>query len=161
MLNHKGYLGRLRVDLDAGVIRGKVINTRDTITFQGKTVEEATQAFRDSVEDYLEFCGSTGEPPEKPFSGKFVVRIRPELHRDLSALAQSRGTSLNRFIASQLSGLTGGEPVAADRSGVSRMATRVEQGAVTAANEETGRARSDRGKAIKRAAAKKEAEGSR
>ena len=100
---------RIRVDLDAGVLRGKVVNTRDTITFQGKTVEEAMQAFRDSVDDYLEFCASTGDPPEKPFSGKFVVRVRPEIHRDLSAIAQSRGTSLNQLVLSQLSKLAAGK----------------------------------------------------
>ena len=44
MMNHKGYIGVLRVDQEAGVLRGKVVNTRDTITFQGKTVEEATRA---------------------------------------------------------------------------------------------------------------------
>jgi predicted HicB family RNase H-like nuclease len=90
------------VDLDAGVLRGKVVNTRDTITFQGKTVEEAMQAFRDSVDDYLEFCASSGDPPEKPFSGKFIVRVRPELHRDLSAIAQSSGMSLNKLVLSEL-----------------------------------------------------------
>ncbi len=74
-MSYKGYIGDLRVDLDAGVLRGKVINTRDTITFQGKTVEEARRAFRDSVDDYLEFCAATGDPPEKPFSGRFVVRV--------------------------------------------------------------------------------------
>jgi predicted HicB family RNase H-like nuclease len=105
MMNHKGYIGVLHVDHDAGVLRGKVVNTRDTITFQGKTVAEATQAFRDSVEDYLEFCRSLGEPPEKPFSGRFVVRIRPDLHRELNAIAQSMGTSLNGLVASQLARL--------------------------------------------------------
>jgi predicted HicB family RNase H-like nuclease len=67
--NHRGYIGALHADHNAGVLRGKVVNTRDTITFQGKTVAEATQAFRDSVDDYLEFCKSLGEHPEKPFSG--------------------------------------------------------------------------------------------
>jgi predicted HicB family RNase H-like nuclease len=106
MMHHKGYVGVLRVDQDAGVLRGKVINTRDTITFQGKTVEEATAAFHDSVDDYLEFCESLGESPEKPFSGRFVVRIKPELHRALSALAQARGTSVNKLVARQIARLT-------------------------------------------------------
>ncbi len=53
-MNYQGYLGLARVDTDAGVIRGRVINTRDMITFQGKTVAEAEAAFRDSVDDYLE-----------------------------------------------------------------------------------------------------------
>jgi predicted HicB family RNase H-like nuclease len=101
-MNHKGYLGVLRVDEEAGVLRGKVVNTRDTITFQGKTFEEASRAFRDSVDDYLEFCESLGQQPEKPFSGKFVVRVRPELHRTINAIAQAKGISVNRLVAIQL-----------------------------------------------------------
>ncbi len=102
MMNYKGYIGFLRVDEDAGVLRGKVINTRDTITFQGKTVAEAKTAFRDSVDDYLEYCESLGEAPEKPFSGRFVVRIKPELHRRLAVIAQAKGQSLNKLITHQL-----------------------------------------------------------
>ena len=54
-MNYKGYVGQFNVDTETGLIRGMVINTRDVITFHGKTVEEAQQAFRDSVDDYLEF----------------------------------------------------------------------------------------------------------
>lgn len=97
-MNYKGYIGTLHVDQGAMVLRGHVINTRDTITFQGKSVEEASAAFRESVDSYLEFCASVGEAPEKPFSGKFMVRVQPEVHRALSALAQAQGISLNRFI---------------------------------------------------------------
>jgi predicted HicB family RNase H-like nuclease len=106
MMNYKGYIGTLRVDDEAGVLRGRVINTRDTITFQGKTVDEAKKAFVDSVEDYLEFCASLGEPPEKPFSGRFVVRITPTVHRRLAAIAQIKGVSINKLIHSQLNKLT-------------------------------------------------------
>jgi predicted HicB family RNase H-like nuclease len=98
MMIHKGYVGMAHVDLEAGVIRGKVVNTRDTITFQGKTVEEAHAAFRDSVDDYLEFCASLGEAPEKPFSGKFLVRLNPEDHRNLTLMAVARGLSFNKFV---------------------------------------------------------------
>jgi len=101
MINYKGYIGLLRVDEEAGVLRGKVVNTRDTITFQGKTIDEATRAFHGSVDDYLEFCESLGETPEKPFSGKFVVRIGPALHRKLSIIAQAEGISLNKLVQQQ------------------------------------------------------------
>ena len=60
-MNYKRYVGQFNVDIETGLIRGMVINTRDVITFHGKTVEEAQQAFRDSVDDYLEFCASLGE----------------------------------------------------------------------------------------------------
>jgi predicted HicB family RNase H-like nuclease len=102
MMRYKGYVGIADVDMEAGVIRGKVVNTRDTITFQGKTVEEARKAFEESVDDYLEFCVSLGEKPEKPFSGKFLVRITPAVHRDLTAAAQAKGVSVNRFVGRAL-----------------------------------------------------------
>ena len=103
MMKYKGYIGIVRVDTEARVIRGHVVNTRDTITFQGKTVADAEKAFKASVEDYLAFCKSLGEPPEKPFSGQFVVRLKPELHRDLTAVAQSKGVSVNKMVTGVLS----------------------------------------------------------
>jgi predicted HicB family RNase H-like nuclease len=91
---YKGFVGAPRIDVEENVIRGKVVNTRDTITFYGKTVDEAAQAFRDSVDDYLEYCADLGVAPEKPFSGKYLVRTTPELHRDLAMISQGTGLSV-------------------------------------------------------------------
>lgn len=63
-MEHKGYVGELCVDVEAGVIRGTVAVGRDTVTFQGRTVEEARLAFRESVDDYLDFCAATAQEPE-------------------------------------------------------------------------------------------------
>jgi predicted HicB family RNase H-like nuclease len=62
-------------------LHGEVINVRDVIIFEGKTVAEIKKAFRDSVDDYLDFCAQRGESPEKPFSGKFAVRLPGKLRR--------------------------------------------------------------------------------
>ncbi len=102
MTNYKGYLGQFEVDTENSLIRGKVINTRDLITFHGSTVEEAQQAFRDSVDDYLEFCMSLGEAPEKPYSGKILVRLTPKVHQDLDILAKLQGKSINKLVAGYL-----------------------------------------------------------
>ena len=79
-----------------------MIGLRDGITFQGDSVAEVIQAFHDSVDDYLEFCAERGESPEKPFSGQFVLRIDPQLHRAMSHAAEERGVSLNSLIEEQL-----------------------------------------------------------
>jgi predicted HicB family RNase H-like nuclease len=76
-MTYKGYQAHVELDEQAGLFHGEVINTRDVITFQGSSVEELKQAFEDSVDDYLEFCKSRGEEPEKPFSGRFLVRVTP------------------------------------------------------------------------------------
>ena len=79
-MTYKGYEAVVKFDEEAGTFTGEVVNTRDVITFQGTSVGELKQAFEDSVEDYLEFCASRNEQPEKPFSGNFVVRMPPALH---------------------------------------------------------------------------------
>jgi predicted HicB family RNase H-like nuclease len=60
------------------------------------------KAFAGSIEDYLAFCKTRGEEPEKPFSGQFVVRTDPALHKDVSAAARRAGVSLNKFVTSAL-----------------------------------------------------------
>jgi predicted HicB family RNase H-like nuclease len=102
MVEYKGYSGLIEVDVEDGVISGRVLGIRDVVTFEGDTVPEAIQAFHDSVDDYLEFCAERGVAPDKPFSGKFIVRIRPELHRTLAIAAESRGMSLNAYVEESL-----------------------------------------------------------
>jgi predicted HicB family RNase H-like nuclease len=97
-MTYKGYQARVDLDEEAGVFHGEVINTRDVITFQGSSVEELKRAFEDSVDDYLEFCGARGEDPEKPFSGKILVRMPPEVHRQIMTQARRQGKSLNAYL---------------------------------------------------------------
>lgn len=102
-MNYKGYTGYAEYDDSARVFHGEVVDTRDVITFQGTTVEEIEQAFRESVDDYLDFCEQRGEPPDRPFSGRLMVRLPPDLHRRLFILARREGKSLNQLIAERLS----------------------------------------------------------
>ena len=102
MMEYKGYVGRVEYDDEAGVFHGEVINTRDVITFQGATVKELRKAFRDSVEDYLAFCKERAEEPEKPYSGQFITRVSPELHRRINLAATLAGKSLNAWVTEQL-----------------------------------------------------------
>ncbi len=105
MMTYKGYSGAVRFDADAEIFHGEVVGLRDVVTFQGTTVEELKEAFRDSVDDYLEFCKQRGEQPDKPFSGRFLLRVDPVLHRRLVELSARDGESLNNWIASRLSRL--------------------------------------------------------
>lgn len=99
MLKYKSYSGFVEYDDSAQIFHGEVIGTRDVITFQGKSVEEIEQAFRDSIDDYLEFCRQRGEQADKPFSGKFVLRLDPELHQKIFFKAKRARKSLNKWVA--------------------------------------------------------------
>ena len=61
MLQHKGYKGHAELDDEAGLFHGEVLDLRDVITFQDTSVEELEKEFRDSIDDYLEFCGQHGK----------------------------------------------------------------------------------------------------
>jgi predicted HicB family RNase H-like nuclease len=101
-MRYKGYTGMAEVDDEAGLIFGRVIGLRGVITFQGATVAEARKSFEESVDFYLEMCAASGAPPEKPFSGRFLVRINPALHRTLAQAAAVRGSSLNAVVEQAL-----------------------------------------------------------
>ncbi|WP_459554512.1 type II toxin-antitoxin system HicB family antitoxin [Lacunimicrobium album] len=98
LLTYKTYSATAEFDADSETFHGRVLGIRDVVTFQGTSVAELKQAFQDSVDDYLDFCKSRGEKPDKPYSGKFVLRIAPALHRNLSEYAEQHGQSLNSVV---------------------------------------------------------------
>lgn len=100
MLEYKGYFGM--VEADDGIFVGRVVGLRDVITFEGAGFAEVEQAFRDSIDDYLAFCAERGEPPDRPHSGKILVRVSPEAHRRAALRAEAEGVSLNQWIARRI-----------------------------------------------------------
>jgi predicted HicB family RNase H-like nuclease len=101
-MEYKGYIGKVEIDDEVGILYGEVINIRDVITFEGTSVDELQKAFHESVDDYLAFCAERGESPEKPFSGKFVVRLPAELHRKAYIQAKLSDKSLNGWVTEVL-----------------------------------------------------------
>ena len=101
-MKYKGYIGHVEYDDEAKIFHGEVVGLKDIITFQGKSVDELEQAFKDSVNDYLAWCRERGEQPEKTFSGTFNLRIPPELHAKIALQAQMAGLSLNSYVTERL-----------------------------------------------------------
>ena len=102
-MDYKGYTARVVFDEQAGVLFGEVEGLRDVVTFEATNTSELATAFRESVEDYLALCAERDEEPEKPYSGKFLVRVDSTLHRDIAMAAARAGKSLNSFAAELLS----------------------------------------------------------
>lgn len=101
MLTYKGYTGHV-FDDEAGIFHGEVLDLRDVVTFQGTSIDELEQAFKESIADYLEFCQTRGEEPDKPFSGRLMLRLSPQLHRRAYTSSKREGKSLNQWIAERL-----------------------------------------------------------
>ena len=102
MMEYKGYVGIVEYDSEAKLFHGDIINTRDVITFQGTTVEEIETAFKESIEDYIDWCKSENVEPEKPYSGKFNLRLSPELHKEVAITAKKLKISINNFVEKAL-----------------------------------------------------------
>jgi predicted HicB family RNase H-like nuclease len=98
-VKYKGYTAVLKADEEQGILFGRVIGLRDVITFQAETVSQAIKEFHISVDTYLELCRSRQQSPEKPYSGNFMVRVNPELHRQIAILAQEKSVSINSLVA--------------------------------------------------------------
>lgn len=95
---YKGYSGIVEYEPEDEMFHGEVLGLRDMVTFCGSTVETLQKEFRASVDDYLEACEAAGKEPERPFSGKYPLRMQPDLHRQAALAAQGEGDSLNQWI---------------------------------------------------------------
>ena len=98
MMDYEGYRAVVTYDDEVGVFHGEVVDTHDVITFQGTSVGELRQAFRESVDEYLNVCAERGRTPDKPFSGNVALRLPPSVHRDATAAARSADQSLNAWL---------------------------------------------------------------
>jgi len=99
-MTYEGFSAKVTFDADAEVLHGEVIGLRDviTVTFQATSVEGLKEAFRDSVDEYLAWCAELGQEPERAYAGRFLVRMEPDLHRDLAVAAERAGESNNAFV---------------------------------------------------------------
>lgn len=102
MMKYKGYVGYVIYDDEAHIFHGDVIGIRAVITFQGTTVDEIEQAFKDSIDDYIEWCKKRGKEPEKAHSGKFNLRMPPDVYVRIAAQASQEGLSINSYILKKL-----------------------------------------------------------
>ncbi len=103
MIEYKGYHGAVEFDPELDKFHGRLVNTRSVISFYGSSVEELREEMAASVDTYLEVCEEKGIDPDRPYSGKFMLRIAPELHRDMALAAASEGKSMNEWVSERLS----------------------------------------------------------
>ena len=95
---YKNYIGKVVFDEAAGFFHGEVINTKDVITFQGHSVKELKKAFKDSIEDYLEFCTQRNELPDSPFTGVLTLQIPFDKQKQIHDMALKDGKDINSYI---------------------------------------------------------------
>jgi predicted HicB family RNase H-like nuclease len=96
-MNHKGYTARLEYDERDNIFVGRILGLRSIISFHGETVSDLRHEFEVAIEDFLRDCKEQGIKPEKPASGKLMLRVSPEIHGAALVAAQASGKSLNQW----------------------------------------------------------------
>ena len=96
-MNYKGYTARIEFDERDDIFVGRVLGLRTIISFHGETVAELRTEFEAALDDFLRDCKAQGIRPEKPASGKILLRIPPEVHGAALVAAQAAGKSLNQW----------------------------------------------------------------
>jgi len=96
-MTYKSYSARVEYDARDDIFVGRVLGVRDIISFHASSVSALHEAFRAALDDYLSDCAERGVSPEKPASGKVMLRIRPEVHAAATVAAQKAGKSLNQW----------------------------------------------------------------
>ena len=102
MMTYKGHIGSVHYNDEDRVFYGKVEFIRSLISYEGTDVDSLSEAFEESVEDYLEGCALEGRAPEQPFKGTFNVRTGSDLHRRAVMQAREKGVNLNRLVTEAL-----------------------------------------------------------
>lgn len=108
-MRYRGYPARIEYSDEDGCFVGRVAGIRDIITFHGESVGEVREAFEEAVEFYLESCDERGETPNKPYSGKLLLRIDPEIHAAVAEAAEVDGVSINQWAGEKLTAAVVGE----------------------------------------------------
>jgi len=96
-MTYKGYTASMVFDAQDKIIVGRVLDIDDIIAFHGESVAEFEANFHAAVDGYLAAAQQLGSAPEKPASGKLMLRIAPEVHAAALKAAAHSGTSLNKW----------------------------------------------------------------
>jgi len=101
-MQYKGYAARIEYSDEDKCFIGHIAGIRDIIGFHGDSVDSLNAAFEEAVDDYLETCEQEDIPPQRPYSGKVMLRLSPELHAEIAMKAEAHGKSLNQWATEAL-----------------------------------------------------------
>jgi len=98
-MTYRGYTARVEYDERDDILVGRILGIRDIVSFHGATVAALRRQFQSAVRDYLADCATQRRAPQKPYSGKILLRVAPEVHAHAAMIAEAQGKSLNQWAA--------------------------------------------------------------
>jgi predicted HicB family RNase H-like nuclease len=101
-MTFKGYAAKIEYSDEDACFIGHIAGIKDVIGFHAESVKELRSAFEEAVDDYLATCERIGRAPQKPYSGKLMLRVPPEIHARAAMMAQAHGLSINQWASDVL-----------------------------------------------------------
>ena len=101
-MRHKGYSARVEYSDEDDCLVGHIAGINDIVGFHSDSVRGLHLAFEEAVEDYLQTCQQLNKSPQKPYSGKILLRVPPETHARIAMAAELHGKSLNSWVTDLL-----------------------------------------------------------
>ncbi|HBB52913.1 MAG TPA: toxin-antitoxin system HicB family antitoxin [Legionellales bacterium] len=106
-MNYKNYTARIEYSDEDDCFIGHIAGINDLVGFHANAVSELHTAFEEAVDDYIQTCKKTGRSPQKPYSGKIMLRVPPEIHARAAMMAEAHGKSLNSWVTELLANVSG------------------------------------------------------
>jgi predicted HicB family RNase H-like nuclease len=97
VMSYNSYTARIEYSDEDGCFIGHIAGIKDVVGFHGEAVNELRQAFEVAVDDYLATCEKLQRSPQRPYSGKVMLRMDPSMHARAAMQAQAQGKSLNTW----------------------------------------------------------------
>lgn len=96
-LIYKNYAAHIEFDAEDRIFFGRIVGIVDIVSFHGETVEELVTAFEKAVDAYLALSKKLKRSPQKPYSGKLMLRVPPDVHAHAAMMARTHGKSINAW----------------------------------------------------------------
>ncbi len=97
-----GYAARIEFDEDDRLFAGPLAGLKDIVGFHGTTVDKPERAFHESIDAYIASSEEQGRRAQKPYSGRLMLRVSPEVHSAVATAASIRGKSINQWASEVL-----------------------------------------------------------
>lgn len=107
LLSYKNYNGTVEYSKEDECLYGKVVGIKSLLSYEGNSIQELEQEFKNTIDEYMADCKERGVVPEQPFKGTFNVRISPELHRTAAVYAIEHEKTLNAVVEEAINHMVG------------------------------------------------------
>jgi predicted HicB family RNase H-like nuclease len=97
-VSYRGYVANVEFDAASEALVGRVVNAREALDFRSRSAADVLGDFHQLIDRYLADCEQAGVAPQKPYSGKLLIRIDPTLHAEIAAEAGRVGQSINAWV---------------------------------------------------------------